>query len=59
VVVLTKRKNLKIDPDTYDLLREHKGRFQTWDQFFWDAFDDEPDGTASNLSGDNIQGEGV
>jgi len=37
---MTNRKNLKIDPDTYDLLREQKGRFQTWDQFFWDTFDD-------------------
>jgi len=34
------RKNLKISPDTYDLLRERKGQYQTWDQFFWDHFDD-------------------
>jgi len=40
---MTDRKNLKIEPDTYELLREHKGQFQTWDGFFWDEFggDDE------------------
>jgi len=38
---MTDRKNLKIDPDTYDLLKEQKGQFQTWDQFFWDAFSDQ------------------
>jgi len=35
---MTDRKNLKIDPDTYNLLKEQKGRFQTWDQFFHDEF---------------------
>jgi len=38
---MTDRKNLKISPDTYDLLREEKGQYQTWDQFFWDHFDGE------------------
>lgn len=28
---MTDRKNLKIDPDTYDRLKEAKGRFETWD----------------------------
>ena len=32
------RKNLKIDETTYELLREQKGQFQTWDQFFHDEF---------------------
>lgn len=38
---MTNRKNLKIDPETYELLKENKGRFQTWDQFFWDEFGDD------------------
>jgi len=36
---MTDRKNLKIAAETYDLLREQKGQYQTWDQFFHDAFD--------------------
>jgi len=35
---MTGRKNLKINPETYDLLKERKGQFQTWDQFFHDEF---------------------
>jgi len=38
---MTDRKNLKIDPDTHEMLSEQKGRFQTWDQFFWDEFEAE------------------
>jgi len=38
---MTDRKNLKIAEETYDLLREQKGRYQTWDQFFWTKFDNE------------------
>ena len=29
---MTDRKNLKISEETYELLRENKGRFETWDQ---------------------------
>ena len=28
---MTSRKNLKINEETYDRLREAKGRFETWD----------------------------
>jgi len=28
---MTDRKNLKIDEQTYDRLREQKGQFETWD----------------------------
>lgn len=28
------RKNLKISEDTYELLREEKGQYETWDGFF-------------------------
>lgn len=31
---MTDRKNLKISPETYDLLREEKGQYETWDGFF-------------------------
>lgn len=29
---MTERKNLKIAPETYETLRDAKGRFETWDQ---------------------------
>jgi len=35
---MSDRKNLKINPDTFELLRGQKGQYQTWDQFFWDEF---------------------
>jgi hypothetical protein len=38
---MTDRKNLKISPETYDLLREKKGQYQTWDGFFHEQFGDE------------------
>ena len=28
---MTERKNLKIDVETYDRLREEKGQYETWD----------------------------
>ena len=28
---MTERKNLKIDVETYERLREEKGRYETWD----------------------------
>lgn len=28
---MTDRKNLKVDPETYERLRELKGEFETWD----------------------------
>jgi hypothetical protein len=31
---MTDRKNLKIEQETYDLLREEKGQYETWDGFF-------------------------
>lgn len=31
---MTERKNLKVAPETYELLREHKGEYETWDGFF-------------------------
>jgi len=34
------RKNLKINEDTYDLLRQEKGDYETWDGFFHRVFDD-------------------
>jgi len=40
---MTDRKNLKIAPETYQLLRDQKGQFQTWDQFFHDEFDADGD----------------
>jgi hypothetical protein len=30
---MTDRKNLKIDPDTYDALRDAKRKHETWDYF--------------------------
>ena len=30
---MTKRKNLKIDVETYERLREEKGQYETWDGF--------------------------
>jgi len=38
---MTNRKNLKIAEETYELLREQKGQYQTWDQFFHDEFSDD------------------
>ena len=38
---MTDRKNIKISPETYELLREQKGDYQTWDGFFHAEFDDE------------------
>jgi len=35
---MTDRKNLKIAEETYDLLREQKGQYQTWDGFFQEEF---------------------
>lgn len=35
---MTNRKNLKIEPDTYDLLREEKDEYETWDGFFHRVF---------------------
>ena len=34
------RKNLKISEETYELLNEHKGEYETWDGFFHRVFDD-------------------
>ena len=31
---MTKRKNLKIDPNTYDDLCDEKRKHETWDHFF-------------------------
>ena len=28
---MTERKNVKIDVETYDRLREEKGQYETWD----------------------------
>lgn len=36
---MTDRKNLKVTEDTYDLLREEKGQYETWDGFFHRVFD--------------------
>ena len=33
------RKNLKISEETYELLNEHKGEYETWDGFFHRVFD--------------------
>jgi len=38
---MTNRKNLKISEDTYELLREAKGQYQTWDGFFHEEFGDD------------------
>jgi len=38
---MSDRKNLKISPETYELLREKKGQYQTWDGFFHAEFGDE------------------
>jgi len=35
------RKNLKISAETYELLREKKGQYQTWDGFFHEQFGDD------------------
>jgi len=40
---MTDRKNLKITEETYEILREEKGRFQTWDGFFQAEFGDADD----------------
>lgn len=31
---MTNRKNIKIDEETYQLLRDEKGQYETWDGFF-------------------------
>jgi hypothetical protein len=31
---MTDRKNIKVDPETFERLREKKGRYETWDGFF-------------------------
>ena len=31
---MTKRKNLKIDKEMYDRLREEKEQYETWNHFF-------------------------
>ena len=31
---MTERKNLKIDIEMYDRLREQKGEYETWNAFF-------------------------
>ena len=38
---MSNRKNLKISEDTYELLREAKGQYQTWDGFFQSEFSDD------------------
>jgi len=38
---MSNRKNLKISEDTYELLCEAKGQYQTWDGFFQSEFSDE------------------
>ena len=40
-VRMSNRKNLKISEDTYELLREAKGQYQTWDGFFQSEFSDD------------------
>lgn len=35
------RKNLKISEETYDLLREEKGDYETWDGMFHRLVDDD------------------
>ena len=35
------RKNLKISTETYELLREHKDQYETWDGFFHRVFSDD------------------
>jgi len=35
------RKNLKINEDTYEMLRAEKGDYETWDGFFHRVFSDE------------------
>ena len=37
------KKNIKVEPETFELLKEQMGRYQTWDQFFHDAFADDGD----------------
>jgi len=31
---MTDRKNLKIDPEMYDRLRDEKKKYETWNAFF-------------------------
>lgn len=38
---MSDRKNLKINPETYHLLREEKGEYETWDGFFQRVFGEE------------------
>jgi hypothetical protein len=37
---VTDRKNLKVSPDTYQMLRDEKGQYETWDGFFHRVFSD-------------------
>jgi len=39
-----KRKNLKIDEETYERLRERKGQYETWDGFFHRLLDEHRSG---------------
>jgi len=38
---MSDRKNIKISKETYELLKEQKGQYQTWDGFFQSEFADE------------------
>lgn len=41
---MTDRKNLKISQETYELLREEKAEYETWDGLFHRVFDEDRSG---------------
>jgi hypothetical protein len=37
---MSERKNLKLSPESYQLLKQHKRRYETWDGMIHRIFDD-------------------